>query len=117
MHAARQAGSAVLDCSLDLQRSTTTVELDAVAWTWQGQRYPYLDACRERTIYRWSGDAFQPIARFTSSLIKLVPTEWGPPTFEIDGIKMLPTAQVSPYEDAARKVALVQPRGKVILDT
>jgi predicted methyltransferase len=117
MLAARQAGSAVLDCSLDLQRSTTTVELDAAAWTWQGQRYPYLDACKERTIYRWSGDAFQPIARFTGSLIKLVPTEWGPPTFEIDGIKMLPTAQVSPYEDAARKVTLVEPRGKTILDT
>jgi predicted methyltransferase len=117
MLAARQAGSAVLDCSLDLQRSSTTVELDAAAWTWQGQRYPYLDACKERTIYRWSGDAFQPIARFTGSLIKLVPTEWGPPTFEIDGIKMLPTAQVSPYEDAARKVTLVEPRGKTILDT
>ena len=117
MLAARQAGSAVLDCSLDLQRSKTTVELDAAAWTWQGQRYPYLDACKERTVYRWSGDAFQPIARFTGSLIKLVPTEWGPPTFEIDGIKMLPTAQVSPYEDAARKVALIEPRGKVILDT
>ena len=54
--------------------------------------------------------------RFTSSLIKLVPTEWGPPTFEIDGIKMLPTAHVSPWADAERKVGLIQPRGKVILD-
>src|SRR5262249_55410446 len=50
------------------------------------------------------------------SLIKLVPTEWGPPTFEIDGIKMLPTAKVSPWEDARRKVELVEPRGKAILD-
>ena len=49
--------------------------------------------------------------------IKLVPTEWGPPTFEIDGIKMLPTAQVSPYADAEAKVALIQPRGKAVLDT
>jgi predicted methyltransferase len=47
----------------------------------------------------------------------LVPTEWGAPTFEIDGIKMLPTAHVSPYADAERKVALIQPRGKTILDT
>ena len=86
----------MLECSLDLQRSTTTVELDASTWAWQGQRYPYLDVCKERTIYHWSGDAFQPVARFAGSLIKLVPTEWGPPTFEIDGIKMLPTAQVSP---------------------
>jgi hypothetical protein len=115
--AAARGGAPVLACSLDLERSTTTVELDAASWTWRGQRYPYLDACKERTIYHWSGDAFRPVARFTSSLIKLVPTEWGPPTFEIDGIKMLPTAQVSPYEDAARKVALIQPRGKVVLDT
>jgi uncharacterized protein len=50
-------------------------------------------------------------------LIKLVPTEWGAPTFEIDGIKMLPTAKASPVEDARRKVALVAPRGKVVLDT
>jgi predicted methyltransferase len=46
-----------------------------------------------------------------------VPTDWGAPTFEIDGIKMLPTALVSPYADAERKVGLIQPRGKVILDT
>ena len=30
---------------------------------------------------------------------------------------MLPTARVSPYEDAMHKVALIEPRGKVILDT
>ena len=30
---------------------------------------------------------------------------------------MLPTAQVSPYADAERKVGLIQPRGKVVLDT
>jgi uncharacterized protein len=29
----------------------------------------------------------------------------------------LPTAHVSPYADAERKVGLIQPRGKVILDT
>jgi len=115
--AAARAGAPVLECSLDLQRSATTVELDPAAWRWRGQRYPYLNVCKERTVYHWSGDAFQPVVRFTSSLIKLVPTDWGPPTFEIDGIKMLPTARVSPFDDAARKVALIQPRGKVILDT
>src|SRR5258706_5148378 len=30
---------------------------------------------------------------------------------------MLPTANVSPYADAERKVGLIEPRGKVILDT
>ena len=54
------------------------------------------------------GETFQPAARYTTSLIKLVPTDWGPPTFEIDGIKMLPTAQVSPYADAERKVELIR---------
>lgn len=117
MQAAARAGLASLECSLDLDRSTTTVELDADSWTWQGERFPFTDACKDRTIYYWTGAAFEPVARFTASLIKLVPTQWGPPTFEIDGIKMLPTERVSPYADAEHKVALIQPRGKVVLDT
>ena len=115
--AARRAGVPALECSLDLGRSTTTVEAGEDGWAWQGRRYPYLDACKPRTIYHWTGEGFEPAARFSGSLVKLVPTEWGAPTFEIDGIKMLPTSQVSPYEDARNKVALVRPRGKVVLDT
>ncbi len=117
LHAAVRADAPTVECSLDLDRSTTTIELDAAGWRWQGQRFPHLDVCKDRTIYHWAGNEFQPVARFTTSLIKLVPTQWGPPTFEIDGIKMLPTAHVSPYADAERKVALIQPRGKVVLDT
>jgi hypothetical protein len=114
---AAQAGVHHVECSLDLDRTITTVEVGAGGWSWQGQRFPFLESCKERTIYYWVDGAFQPVARFAASLIKLVPTDWGPPTFEIDGIKMLPTAQVSPYADAERKVDLIQPRGKVILDT
>ncbi len=117
LHAAARAGVSTVECSLDLDRSTTTVEVGVAGWIWQGQRFPWLETCKDRTIYHWVSETFQPVARFTTSLIKLVPTEWGPPTFEIDGIKMLPTAQVSPYADAERKVGLIQPRGKVILDT
>lgn len=117
LHAAARAGAHTLECSLDLDRSTTTVEVGVAAWTWQGQRFPYMETCKDRTIYQWLNETFQPVARFSTSLIKLVPTQWGPPTFEIDGIKMLPTAQVSPYADAERKVGLIEPRGKVILDT
>ena len=91
--------------------------MDAGGWTWEGRRFPFLESCKDRTIYYWAGEAFQPAARYSSSLIKLVPTQWGPPTFEIDGIKMLPTARVSPYADAERKVGLIQPQGKAILDT
>ena len=114
---ARRGGVTSLECTLDLGRTTTTVEAAAQRWAWCGVEYPYLEDCRERTIYHWTGAAFEPVSRYRGSLIKLVPTEWGPPTFEIDGIKMLPTAQVSPWDDAAAKVALVEPRGKVILDT
>ncbi len=115
--AARAAGATRLSCSLDLDRSTTTVELRADSWTWDQRPFPFLSRCKERTIYHWADTGFEPVARFTGALIKLVPTEWGPPTFEIDGIKMLPTARVSPYADAERKVGLIAPGGKLILDT
>ena len=117
MRSALRCGSATVTCSLDLQRTTTSVGVDAGGWTWNERRFPYPQPCRDRTIYHWTGQAFEPAARYSGSLIKLVPTDWGPPTFEIDGIKMLPTARVSPYADAERKVRLIQPRGKVILDT
>ena len=117
MLAARRAGMPHLDCSLDLGRSQTRITIGAEAWEWRGRAYPYLDACQERSIYYWADGTFEPAARYTTGLIKLVPTRWGAPTFEIDGIKMLPTARISPYEDARDKVALIQPRGKVILDT
>jgi len=117
LRAALHAGAPTVACSLDLGRSTASVEIAAAGWVWQGRMYPYLERCKERTIYHWIDGAFEPVMRYTTSLYKLVPTEWGPPTFEIDGIKMLPTASISPYEDAERKVAWIQPRDKVILDT
>lgn len=117
LRAAVQGGVSSLACSLDLGRSTTTVTVHEREWVWQERAFPYLDTCKERSIYYWDGESFQVIARFSQALIKLVPTPWGPPTFEIDGIKMLPSAQVSPYADASHKVGLIRPQGKVILDT
>ncbi len=115
--AARHAGEAMVDCCLDLGRSTTRVSLHPAEWTFDGRTYPFLDVCKQRTIYYWTAAGFEPIARFASSLIKLIPTQWGAPTFEIDGIKMLATSRMSPWVDAGRKVRLIQPHGKVILDT
>ncbi len=115
--AARGAGAAMTDCSLDLDRSTTTIELRGDGWIWNDRQFPYLASCKDRTVYYWADNAFQPLARYTTSLVKLVPTQWGAPTFEIDGIKMLPTARVSPWTDAERKVGLIAPRGSRILDT
>ena len=117
MKRAASGGLGSIVCTLDLQRSQSTVEPDATGWTWHNQRFPYPATCRDRTIYYWDASTFQPAARYTAGLVKLVPTDWGPPTFEIDGIKMLPTARVSPYADAERKVGTIEPRGKVILDT
>jgi len=117
LRAAERAGLPAISCTLDLGRTQTQVVLDAAGWAWQGRHYPWLEVCRDRTIYHWDGTGFEPVSRFTNALIKLVPTEWGAPTFEIDGIKMLPTARVSPWDDAQHKIGLIEPRGKVILDT
>lgn len=103
--------------SLDLGRSSGDALLEADTWQWRGERYPYPEKLKDRTLYYWDSEEFTPISRYSGSLIKLVPTQWGAPTFEIDGIKMLPTSKESPVEDARGKVALVEPRGKVVLDT
>jgi predicted methyltransferase len=114
---ARDAGTSTWTGSLDLGLSTDSATLDDDTWHWRGQPHPYPAKLKDRTIYHRDGDGFAPVSRYAGSLIKLVPTEWGVPTFEIDGIKMLPTSRESPLDDARRKVALIEPRGKVVLDT
>ena len=115
--AARDAGAHTWSGSLDLGRSEGEAVLGADTWQWKGASFPYAPKSKDRTIYYWDGEEFAPVSRYAGSLIKLVPTEWGAPTFEIDGIKMLPTSKESPIDDAKRKVALVQPQGKAVLDT
>jgi predicted methyltransferase len=115
--AARNAKASTWTGALDLGRSNGGALLELDSWQWRGKRYPYPEKLKDRTLYYWDGDGFAPISRYSGSLIKLVPTEWGVPTFEIDGIKMLPTSKESPLDDARRKVALIEPRGKVVLDT
>ena len=105
------------ECSLDLGLTSQSVELNASGFIWREASYPLPAALKERTIYYWDGGAFAPASRYAGSLFKLVPTEWGAPTFEIDGIKMLPSANDSPFTDAQRKVALVGVRERRVLDT
>lgn len=114
---ARDHGEHEWNGSLDLGRSTSPIRLEADSWLWRGLTYPYPAKLKDRTIYYWDGEDFEAISRYADSLIKLVPTEWGAPTFEIDGIKMLPTSKESPIDDARRKVALIDPLGKHVLDT
>ena len=114
---AQAAGNSTWTGSLDLGRSDATVAVDETGFSVGGAHYPWPDKLKDRTLYYFDGEGFAAVSRFSGSLIKLVPTDWGAPTFEIDGIKMLPTAKVSPFEDARRKVALVAPAGKRVLDT
>lgn len=117
VHEILRAATGSIECTLDLGKTTSRVAVSADGWHVEGQHYPFMAKCKDRTIYYWDGESFEPVSRYSGALIKLVPTEWGPPTFEIDGIKMLPSAQLSPYDDARRKVDLIQPEGKTILDT
>ncbi len=114
---ALHGGAAHCSCSLDLGLTVSEVGVAATGFACAGSHYPWPDALKERTIYYWSGSGFEPAATYAGSLIKLVPTQWGAPTFEIDGIKMLPTAHESPFEDARRKVELVGVRRRRVLDT
>ncbi|HEX9570673.1 MAG TPA: hypothetical protein VF969_00290, partial [Burkholderiales bacterium] len=57
LRAAARAGAPAVECSLDLDRSRTTVEVGVTQWTWQGQRFPYLETCKDRTVYHWVGEA------------------------------------------------------------
>ena len=118
MRRALRQGQPEARVSLDLGRSQANVSLTAEHWQHDAVAYPWPEKIRDRTVYFFDGESFEPLSRFGQyGLIKLVPTDWGVPTFEIDGIKMLPSARVSPLEDARTKVALVQPAGKVVLDT
>jgi len=114
--AARERGATEHELSLDLDRSRCTAQLGALRWSLSGRDFPYPQGLRERTVYRFDGQDWVAVSRYSGALIKLVPTDWGPPTFEIDGIKMLPTAKVSRWDDARAKVELIAPRGKAVLD-
>ncbi|MBW8824478.1 MAG: SAM-dependent methyltransferase [Xanthomonadales bacterium] len=115
--AARASGTSTWNGSLDLGRNSDEVLLSADDWEYRGTRYPYPGKLKDRTIHYWDGEEFVAVSRYAGKLIKLVPTEWNVPTFEIDGIKMLPTSKESPLDDARRKIALIQPSGKTVLDT
>ena len=114
---AASAGHAAWTGSLDLGRSEDVVTLDSNGFVFRGTWHAFPAKLKDRTLYYREGNEFEPISRYGTALIKLVPTGWGAPTFEIDGIKMLPSAKLSPYDDARRKVELVAPAGKQLLDT
>ena len=114
---ARDKGATSVEISLDLGRSKHTVNIDKEFWEFEGEKYTYLEKCKDNTIYYWDKKEFQPVSKYANSLIKLIPTSWGAPTFQIDGVKMLPTSKVCPFEDAKTKVQYIHPKNKNILET
>jgi uncharacterized protein len=117
MTQALREGAAYCDCSLDLDLTVSRVGVAPAGFTWSETLYPWPGALKDRTVYHFRGSDFEPVSTYSGSLIKLVPTPWGAPTFEIDGIKMLPTARESPFADARRKVELTGVRHRRVLDT
>jgi hypothetical protein len=103
--------------SLDLGRTTQEVMPGEDGFWLGGVPYAFPERVRERTVYHFEQGVWTPVSRFSTALYKLVPTEWGPPTFEIDGIKMLVSQKVSPLDDAHAKVGLVEVEGIDVLDT
>src|SRR5690606_23092219 len=67
LRAAARDGVSTLECSLDLGRTRITVTVHAGGWPWQGIDYPFIDDCRERTIYHWTGTDWEAVQRFSGS--------------------------------------------------
>jgi predicted methyltransferase len=84
-------GDAAWRGSLDAGRTESDIALDAEGFDWGGSRWPWPapdDAFKDRSFYAAlplasGGTGWQPVQRFSRALIKLIPTDWGPPTFEI----------------------------------
>ena len=117
IEAARGRGEIHARISPDLGRTVCEVAVHEDGCTLGHERFVFPAKVRPRTIYHQIDGTWEPVSRFGTALYKLVPTDWGPPVFEIDGIKMLVSQSVSPLEDARRKVALARVQGEAVLDT
>ncbi len=102
---------------MDLDRSRATIALGAEAWSWRGGQYPYLETCKDRTIYYWTGDAFAPVSRYTSAPHQARADGMGPADLRDRRHQDAAVGEGLSWDDAQRKVGLVQPRGKRVLDT
>ena len=58
LRAAARAGKPKIECTLDLGRSTTMVDVSVAGWSCRGSRCPLLEVWRGRTIYHWVDGAF-----------------------------------------------------------
>ncbi|HYP78737.1 MAG TPA: hypothetical protein VEQ17_00495, partial [Steroidobacteraceae bacterium] len=61
---AQDRGEERLTVSLDLGRSTCTVETGADEWNCPLGSFPYPFGLKDRTVYGWTGSAFEAVSRF-----------------------------------------------------
>ena len=113
---AHDKGAADWQGSLDLGRSQDSVALDADSFHFRGQPYPWPGKLKDRTLYYWDGEDFAPISRYSGSLIAGA-HRMGRTDVRDRRHQDAAHPKLSPFEDARRKVELVAPAGKVILDT
>jgi predicted methyltransferase len=119
---ARDRGHLSCTLSLDLHYSAPRpATLTPKHWILDNIPYPYLEEAKENSLYAWSSEdsGFIEVLRFSEErgLVKLVSSAQGPPSFQWNGIQMLPLREGNPYHDAQQKVKLVAPQGKRVLDT
>lgn len=113
---AQDRGEARITLSLDLGRSTVTVEPHADHWCSPYGRFPYPFGLQPGAIYGWSGTDFLPVESRGLAHYRLVATPWGPPVIEVEGEPPGRTATVSPLEAARIAVHQVEARGRRVLD-
>ena len=68
--AARDAGATAWTGSLDLGLTSDDALLYPDHWEWRGQRLAYPGKLKDRSLYWWDGDAFEPVSRYAGRLIK-----------------------------------------------
>ena len=117
LDAARRDGARQVQCSLDLMRTMTTVDVAQDHWGWNGATWPWPTTPIPTHHLLLGGHFLRAGAALQRCADQAGAHPVGRPTFEIDGIKMLPTAQVSPFEDAAAQGALIAAPRQGDLDT
>jgi predicted methyltransferase len=116
-----QQGLHEIEISIDLNisRQTFAIENDSLVFDRDNmldvETVKWIIKKKDR-IFTFENNELQPIEIRDSDYYKLVPTT-GPPTFEINGIKMHRSKDMDPFEDTKQKAAEVVRHNDLVLDT
>lgn len=121
--AAMASGAASVSITLDLGKSEQECEIVNSSLRVEGietsAKALRKIVKRGNVVFAIDAEGPYPIEIRDSGYVKLVPAEtgFGPPTFEISGIKMHRTKGIDPYEDAHTKAGAAVRRNDTVLDT